>query len=142
MRTPNLNIPDAITDRLPTRLTAKKSRLARLRKPVGISGIVVASVALLAGAVKVLRDNRYISGSAQLISITEDDGEGGIIVRLHGMTFWAPAEQQEDIEAAGKAGVVPFRVDRLRSRRGGLLTGEFYDQYNVTVTTYGAGSQD
>ncbi len=106
-----------------------------MRKLTATTGIVLAGISIVGGAIKVLLDNRYRVGEAQLrhISDTTDDG---IVVQLYGITFWAPADQRAAIEAAGKAGLVPYRVETWHRRSDGLLTGVIGDGHSLNSGTW------
>lgn len=113
-------LPDAISNRLP--VASRPSMLQRVRKPLGIAGII-AGVGLVGGVAKLVLDTRYRIGAAVLHCITEGP-DNGIIVQLYGRTFWAPGEQREAFQSlADKHMLVPYRIDTWARRHDGLLTG-------------------
>lgn len=101
----------------------------RITKP-GRKSLIAAAIVVGAGAITAVASSRYRIGEAQFLSLS-DHSEEGIIVRLYGVTFWAPTEFRSTFEAARDTShLVPYRVDTWR-RRHGLPVGTIGVSYGA-----------
>lgn len=131
MRKPQLNLPPAVTDRLPDAIANRLPSTTPARRVTGkrlaVGGSIFAVVAALAAIGTRAARNRYVTGETQIKQFVEH-ADGAVIFLDDGEVFWASPDVLAVIKGYldddNKDVLLSYKLDRVRRHTmTGLPTG-------------------